>query len=304
MIATNFIVTSTFTLAFFTSDSISASSIQTGFIGASTISVSSITANSITNSTLVDMIITTSTLIASTTFCSNIYTNAININSTLTASSISAINCTTSSLLFSSMNGNTITGSNINYSTSIGSTLTSNTLYYSTSICSTISTTSLSISGSITYYNNPFIPIGIIVIFYNSSIPAGWALCNGQTVARSDGGGNITTPNLVGSFIFGGSTVNTTQQGISTIALSIDNLPSHSHAINDSGHSHQQTFISNPAGIYGFGGNNTNWNGPYDSGTYTKSATTGITLNSTGTNTPASFNTMPPYVILCYIMKY
>jgi microcystin-dependent protein len=200
------------------------------------------------------------------------------------------------------MNGNTITGTNINYSTFTGSTITTNTLSYSTSICSTISTTSLNVTGPISYYNNPLLPIGTIVMFYNSSVPGGWILCNGQTVSRSDGGGSITAPNLVGSFIFGGSTANTTQQGASTITLTAANLPAHNHTVNDPGHSHQQTFISNPGGIYGSGGNVSNWNGPYDAGNYTRSAITGITIQNTGSSTP--FSNMPPYVILCYIMKY
>lgn len=50
-----------------------------------------------------------------------------------------------------------------------------------------------------------FTPIGGIIMwpFPVNTIPAGWALCNGQTVARSDGGGNITTPYLHDRFIKG-----------------------------------------------------------------------------------------------------
>lgn len=49
------------------------------------------------------------------------------------------------------------------------------------------------------------IPIGGIIMWNGNaaSVPAGFALCNGQTVARSDGGGNIVTPNLTDRFIQG-----------------------------------------------------------------------------------------------------
>ncbi len=42
------------------------------------------------------------------------------------------------------------------------------------------------------------VPIGMIMIWYGTeaTIPAGWKVCDGGTFARSDGAGNITTPNL------------------------------------------------------------------------------------------------------------
>ena len=42
------------------------------------------------------------------------------------------------------------------------------------------------------------IGIGFISMWHGSAetVPAGWAICNGQTVARSDGAGDITTPDL------------------------------------------------------------------------------------------------------------
>jgi hypothetical protein len=49
---------------------------------------------------------------------------------------------------------------------------------------------------------NQFVPIGGIIIWYSTiaTIPAGWVLCAGQTVSRTDGGGNITAPNLLTRF--------------------------------------------------------------------------------------------------------
>lgn len=92
---------------------------------------------------------------------------------------------------------------------------------------------------------NNAMPVGCIVDWYGAlnAIPAGFALCNGQTVLRSDGTGNITTPNLydrvtvgagssyaVGAV--GGSVVytnNTTSNGGHSHGASTDVNGSHAH---------------------------------------------------------------------------
>ena len=52
--------------------------------------------------------------------------------------------------------------------------------------------------------NNPF-PVGGIIMWSGSaaSIPSGWALCNGQTVNKSDGSGTIVTPDMRDRFVVG-----------------------------------------------------------------------------------------------------
>ena len=42
------------------------------------------------------------------------------------------------------------------------------------------------------------LPIGVVTLWYGSdaTVPAGWAICNGQEVTRSDGAGKIITPDL------------------------------------------------------------------------------------------------------------
>ena len=80
------------------------------------------------------------------------------------------------------------------------------------------------------------LPKGTIVLWGGSAatIPAGWALCNGQTV------NGITTPDLRGQFIIGatgdsgGNYNKGTTGGATGVALSTANLPSHTHGISGS----------------------------------------------------------------------
>jgi len=90
-------------------------------------------------------------------------------------------------------------------------------------------------------------PIGVIAVWYGTtaSIPSGWELCNGSTYSRSDGGGNITTPNLSNYFIRGASpTLNPgTTGGTNTVTLALGNLPTHNHSGKTSSpgtHNHTQ----------------------------------------------------------------
>ena len=58
---------------------------------------------------------------------------------------------------------------------------------------------------------NNQIPVGAITAFYGSAAPSGWAFCDGGTYARSDGTGNIVTPNLKGRFVIGADPTDTTR---------------------------------------------------------------------------------------------
>jgi len=114
---------------------------------------------------------------------------------------------------------------------------------------------------------NGAVPIGGIILWSGTTgnIPAGWVLCAGQTVARSDGAGNIVAPNLRDRFVVGagnayavnavggaqaqpGSTdwhnghahnASTDAQGThnhggftGNFTLGISHMPSHSHSIS------------------------------------------------------------------------
>ncbi|ATI54502.1 phage tail protein [Sphingomonas melonis] len=80
------------------------------------------------------------------------------------------------------------------------------------------------------------VPIGIILLWlgFEPTVPPGWAICDGRTVERTDGGGPITTPDLrnrvavgasaeheVGS-TFGASEQQTSQAGAHTHLVEVE----------------------------------------------------------------------------------
>lgn len=74
-------------------------------------------------------------------------------------------------------------------------------------------------------------PVGLIAMWSGASLPAGWTLCNGVAVAKSDGSGNITPPDLRDRFIVGSGLSYTegATGGIATNTLTVAQLPSHTH---------------------------------------------------------------------------
>lgn len=109
-----------------------------------------------------------------------------------------------------------------------------------------VEVTSLSVSG----VENAYANIGVIAMWSGSvvSIPDGWELCDGTTYSKSDGSGNITSPDLSGRFILGydGVTYNIGVTGGSfTNTLTTSNLPSHTHPVSiGSGGSHAHPAIN------------------------------------------------------------
>jgi microcystin-dependent protein len=103
-------------------------------------------------------------------------------------------------------------------------------------IKTTLKNTFPNLSGAVNWNQaqiNSMMPIGGIIMWSGASIPAGWALCNGQTVARSDLAGNITTPNLFDRFVIGAGNsygVNTAG-GNAFISLNTSQLPAHNHPV-------------------------------------------------------------------------
>ena len=94
-----------------------------------------------------------------------------------------------------------------------------------------------------------WLPVGSIVAWHTGSsgaVPAGWAICDGRVVPRSDGSGDIGTPNLVNRFLLadvtsgstGGAWSATTEMAgthshgdwTAGHVLTIAEMPSHTHA--------------------------------------------------------------------------
>ena len=161
------------------------------------------------------------------------------------------------------------------------------------------------------------VPAGVIVLWSGASnaIPSGWYLCNGQN----------GTPNLQDRFIVGagsGYSVGATG-GESTKLLGTANLPSHTHQKGTLGVDNRTltgdiTKISECYNVAGgatgvFTKKNTG-NSPV-TGSASNSPTAGVDFNAThnhpmsgstgdqGGTMGQSFNILPPYYALCYIMK-
>jgi microcystin-dependent protein len=151
--------------------------------------------------------------------------------------------------------------------------------------------------------SNSFIPRGGIIMWSGVIIPESWSLCDGTN----------GTPDLRNRFIVSsGSSYNIhTSGGSTTRTLSVSNLPSHNHTgtTNDDGtHSHSQrlgdiddlNFTSGgnqrPPGD-GSGIKTTRYNIDSDDSSHQHEFTT----NSTGSGT--SFDIIPPYYALAFIMK-
>lgn len=88
-------------------------------------------------------------------------------------------------------------------------------------------------------------PFGVIAAWYGASVavPAGWAVCNGATVAKSDGSGNITVPDLRNQVILGCGTLQPTVGGAygaspTTGTTGAGGAHSHSTTAGGGAHSH------------------------------------------------------------------
>lgn len=122
------------------------------------------------------------------------------------------------------------------------------------------------------------VPAGFIGMWSGSedAVPSGWALCNGEN----------GTPDLRGRFVLGANEDHPVGQidGEETHMLTIDEIPSHSHNIKDTAGENWYQYQYGDKTGYG--------SIPSRVDKYTKDS---------GGGQP--HNNMPPYYVLCYIMK-
>jgi microcystin-dependent protein len=183
-------------------------------------------------------------------------------------------------------------------------------------------------SGNITvnapaqFVGNGTVPLGGIIMWSGTVPPTGWALCNGQTTA-----GGYRTPDLKGRFIVGydpgppandytqpgnlsrttGSPayVNGSTGGAAQVALSVAQMPAHSHGVTDPGHTHghTDTYANNVDESTTSSG--LSWNiyrqGTTDLARTTDLSTTGISLANSGSG--SAHENRPPYYVLAFIMR-
>ena len=96
------------------------------------------------------------------------------------------------------------------------------------------------------------IPIGGIIMWSGSSIPSGWALCNGQTVNGQ------ATPNLQDKFVVGAGSGYSVGNvgGEATKTLGTANLPSHTHtagSLTATGGNHSHSFSGSGSNTHSHG---------------------------------------------------
>lgn len=140
------------------------------------------------------------------------------------------------------------------------------------------------------------LPVGSIIMWYGTTIPQGWNICNG-----SNG-----TPDLRNRFVIGaGDKFNPTESG-GNAQIQADNLPPHKHnnTLADDGHSHDIEATLNTIGenaIANYQTKTQNTATLQTANITMTSATANITITNVNNETNHD-DYYPPYYALCYIM--
>ena len=182
------------------------------------------------------------------------------------------------------------------------------------------------------------VPPGCISAYAGASAPGGWLICNGQAIDRQiyynlfnvigtlygsgDGETTFNVPNLKGRHIMGIDAslsefdVRGETGGEIKHTLTIDEMPTHSHNVNDPGHNHGVTDpghrheYANNAGDQSVTPGFSSAADEPEYGQYTSYSFTGVSVNTNITNISLG-NTggsqahyvLDPYMALHYIIK-
>ncbi len=140
----------------------------------------------------------------------------------------------------------------------------------------------LNVGGKVKEAGNDLLPAGVIVMWSGAAnaIPSGWALCDG-------GSGR---PDLRGRFIVGagGSYAVGSTGGEATHALTVAELPAHSHSTTFKTVGYTSSWNGSMEAMSGEGKDKNNGN---------------ITKGTTSVGSGAAHENRPPYYALCYIIK-
>lgn len=202
-----------------------------------------------------------------------------------------------------SVSANTLNATNATLSGAfVASSITaSNETLSGTLVANNITSSNGTISAG-TFVGNGTIPVGGIIMWSGATntIPAGWALCNGQTTANGQ-----KTPNLTDRFVIGaGASYSVSNSaGSSNVWLTANQIPPHQHAYEDG---YLLEYSGDYSVISGWGGDkvgsNMHGNGSLDSNNDTIFWRPMLTSNNVTTSSAVTF--MPPYFALAYIMRY
>ena len=158
------------------------------------------------------------------------------------------------------------------------------------------------------------VPVGSIAIWYTSADPpTGWVPCDGRTV------NGVTIPNLTGRFVMCASTVYPVNGsgGSTTQGIGVVNFPSHNHNYNttnnittNDGGSHTHAVWDNKIANTSSVGARFHGRAPINGATASfTTSESGAHAHATNPNTDTygssstSFNIIPPYYSLIYIIK-
>lgn len=177
----------------------------------------------------------------------------------------------------------------------------------------------VNVSGSVKQGGNVLMPVGTLMMFSGASAPDGYLIADGSAISREtysalfavisttygagDGSTTFNLPNLEDRIAMGANGDLGTTGGNSTVTLTTDQLPEHSHGVTDPGHSHTVGMgkddgnLSHGAGQYGPGDAD-----GIDYNITSGSSTTGISIDNTGNG--EAFSILNPYIKLNYIIKY